>query len=94
MPSQLSFNSDKVLCVVRNPLDSIISFAQLANTMSHSASVDFKFHEDYAEWWTWWVKFLCDKQTAYFDTLLRHCTEDAKNPIYIVRYEDLCDNHT
>jgi hypothetical protein len=36
-PKVLNFESDKVLCVVRNPLDSIISTANLANTMSHSA---------------------------------------------------------
>ena len=24
--------------------------------------------------------------------MLKHCTKDGKNPIYIVRYEDLCLN--
>jgi len=36
-PRILNFESDKVLCVVRNPFDSILSFATLCNVMSHAA---------------------------------------------------------
>ena len=36
LPGALSFNSDKIVCCVRNPLDVFQSFASLANTMSHS----------------------------------------------------------
>jgi hypothetical protein len=59
-PGILNFASDKVLCVVRNPLDSIISFATLANTMSHSAEVEYEYHLAYPEWWDWWVRYLAD----------------------------------
>lgn len=37
LPGVIKFNSDKVICCVRNPLDVILSFASLGNTMSHSA---------------------------------------------------------
>lgn len=40
-PKVLQFNSDKVHCVVRNPLDVIVSFATLTQTMSHSAVLEF-----------------------------------------------------
>lgn len=43
-PSTIVFESDKVLCVVRNPLDSIISFSTLCNTMSHSANLEYKIN--------------------------------------------------
>ena len=86
----IRFDSDKVLCVVRNPLDSIISFATLSNTLSHAADLEFKVSELYPEWWAWWVKYICDQQTQFFEKLVRHCTLEGLNPIYIVRYEDLC----
>jgi len=50
------FDSDKVICCVRNPLDVILSFASLSNTMSHSANPEFDYATDYPEWWAWWVK--------------------------------------
>lgn len=78
----------------QKPLDSIISLACLANTMSHSALCEFEFYTEYKEWWDWYVKYVADSQARFFETLIRHCTEEGKNPIYIVRYEDLCNQPT
>jgi hypothetical protein len=89
-PGVGTFMSDKVLCVVRNPLDVIPSFAQLANTMSHSAKAPFDYEVDYPEWFDWWARLLCDQQCKYFESLITNCDEKGMNPIYIVRYEDLC----
>lgn len=58
--------------------------------MSHSAEVEYEYHLAYPEWWDWWVKYLADLQARYFKVLIKHCTKDGKNPIYFVRYEDLC----
>ena len=89
LPMATRFASDKVVCCVRNPLDVILSFASLSNTMSHSANPEFDYATDYPEWWAWWVKTQAVTHAKYFEILLRHCTQEGKNPIYICRYEDL-----
>lgn len=92
LPGVIKFKSDKVVCCVRNPLDSILSFASLGNTMSHSAQPEFDYSKDYPEWWDWWVKDQSKAHARYFETMLRHCNKDRLNPIYVVRYEDLVSN--
>ena len=62
--------------------------------MSHSALCEFEFYSEYKEWWDWYVRYVADSQARFFETLIRHCTEEGKNPIYIVRYEDLCNQPT
>lgn len=90
-PKVLSFKSDKVLCVVRNPLDVFVSYATLCNTLSHSAELDFRFDKEYPVWWDWWVKLNVDLMCKYFDILFKDCVENRLNPIHVVRFEDLCD---
>lgn len=94
MPMVKQFDSSKVICCVRNPLDVLVSFATLANTMSHSAVPEFNYAKDYQEWWNWWLRTQIDNHVKYFETMLRHCLKENKNPIYIVRYEDLVKDQT
>lgn len=89
LPGVLQFNSDKVVCCVRNPLDVLPSFASLSNTMSHSGQPDFSYDKDYPEWWNWWVTSQSEAHAKYFKTMLKHCNKEGRNPIHIVRYEDL-----
>ena len=89
MPSVLPFTSNKVLCCIRNPLDVIQSLACFSNTMNHSIKPDFDFETAYPEWWDWFVHKQVDVMRLYFDTMIKHCTEDGLNPIHFVRYEDL-----
>lgn len=35
------------------------------------------------------MKRQSDQQRRFFETLIRHCTTEDRQPIYIVRYEDL-----
>jgi hypothetical protein len=48
--------SDKIICVIRNPLDVLPSFASLSNTLSHSGMPDYSYDKDFPEWWDWWIK--------------------------------------
>ena len=57
--------------------------------MSHTANPEFNYPTDYPEWWDWWVKTQAKTHARYFETLIRHCTKEGKNPIYFCRYEDL-----
>jgi hypothetical protein len=92
MPGVLKFDSNKVICCIRNPLDVFISYASLANTLSHTAVPEFDYATDYPEWWDWWIKECADTHAKYFNTMIDHCVKENKNPIYIVRYEDLMSN--
>jgi hypothetical protein len=91
MPGVLQFECNKVICLVRNPLDVIYSFACLTQTMSSTKKPAFKLEEQ-TEWWDWWVRSQADNYKQYFDTLIRHCTEQNKALIQFVRYEDIVDN--
>lgn len=92
MPGAIQFDSHKVICCIRNPIDVFTSFATFVNTMSHSAVPEFDYHKDFPEWWDWWVKYNADLHAKYFTTMIRHCTEEGKNPIHFVRFEDLIAN--
>ena len=56
MQMSQSFKSNKMFICVRHPLDVFPSYAGLMNTMSHGNKPDYEVHEEYPEWWTWWVK--------------------------------------
>jgi len=88
-PGALEFDSTKVLICVRNPLDCILSFASLINTMSHSADPEFSYATDFPEWWDWWVKDTAEQHAKFFKILIDACTTGGKNPVYITRFEDL-----
>lgn len=92
MPDVIPFDSHKVICCIRNPIDVFVSFASLVNTLSHSAQPDYEYHKDFPQWWDYWVKYNAELHAKYFNTMIRHCTTEGKNPIYFVRYEDLCNN--
>lgn len=92
MPGAITFNSTKVICCIRNPIDVFVSFATFVNAMSHSAQTEYEIYKDFPEWWTWWINMNAEVHSRYFHTMLRHCTDEGKNPIYIVRYEDLVSN--
>jgi len=91
-PGVIEFDSTKVLMCVRNPLDVLVSFASLVNTLSHTAEPEFSYATDFPEWWDWWVKDQAEKHANYFNTMIDACTTGGKNPVYITRFEDLLSN--
>lgn len=91
-PNVTPFTSKKIVCIVRNPIDTFISFASLCNTLSHTSKPDFNYHEQDPNWWDWWVRQNAEKHAKYIQTLIQHSCVEKKNPIYFVRYEDLVSN--
>ena len=57
LPYVKKFDSNKVICCIRNPLDIFPSIANLSNTMSHSEQPEFIYPKDFPLWWDWWVKY-------------------------------------
>ena len=82
-------NSNKTFVCVRHPLDVFPSYGALCNTISHGNKPEYDFSVDYPEWWNWFVKRQAFQMQKFFEILIRQGTSEAKNPMYIVRYEDL-----
>ena len=74
---------------MRNPLDVYPSIASFVNTMSHGNKTDFEPSEKYPEWWSWWIKTQTAKMKRFFATIRKDFVDLKKNPLYMVRYEDL-----
>jgi len=47
MPGSITFGANKVLWLVRNPMDVIVSFASLMNTCSHTHKPEWDYAKDY-----------------------------------------------
>ncbi len=88
-PLTTPFVSKKVICIVRNPVDTFVSFANLVNTMSHTHKPDFSYQQDHPNWWDWWLRTCAENHAQYMATLWKHHVVEKRNPIYFVRYEDL-----
>jgi len=81
--------SNKTFICIRNPLDVLPSYASLCSTLSHGNKPDYDFSVDYPEWWAWFIRKQVKNMKKFFEILIRHCNQDKRNPLYIVRYEDL-----
>ena len=46
-----TIKANKILVIVRNPLDAIVSWLNYVSTMCHSAKVEFCFDKEYPKWW-------------------------------------------
>jgi len=56
MPEAPPFSCNKILLVVRNPLDSIMSWLECVQHGNHSTKADFEIQEEYPNYWDEWVK--------------------------------------
>ena len=54
--TEAHFNAQKLITIVRNPIDAIPSFANLVHLKSHSKTTVEDYHTDFPEWWTEWVE--------------------------------------
>ena len=79
-----------MVCIVRNPIDVIPSYAYLSSFVSHSLVPNEKLHVDFPEWWNEWVvamsRCIQFNHTFVVDNLAKEI------PTYILRYEDLLIN--
>ena len=54
--TSISFMANKMICLVRNPLDVIASHAEHLNMRSHNLSTAESFDDNFPEWWSDFVK--------------------------------------
>mmetsp|Transcript_30026 Transcript_30026/g.21783 ORF Transcript_30026/g.21783 Transcript_30026/m.21783 type:complete len:211 (+) Transcript_30026:468-1100(+) len=88
MPLSLTCDVNKVLVIVRNPMDVIISYACFANTMNHSTKPKFSFFEEYPEWWNDWVSLNAKVMKRFFNMIFEE-VKNKKYDVHFLRYEDL-----
>ena len=85
------FKCQKIMCVVRNPLDIIISWFNLCNTVSHNMKVSFEVNKEYPNWWNKYVEKVVNDMKLWYRRVI-HDAEKSEVPTIFVRYEDLCMN--
>ena len=88
MPEVPQFTSNKVICIVRNPLDSCLSWLHLVAMNNHALKSPFNYEELYPNFFDWWVRDCIIHINNWMKTMM----EDAKFrrvPILFIRFEDL-----
>ena len=74
MPESQLFSANKVIVVVRNPLDAILSFLNLCSLSNHTQKAPFDYKTAYPNFWEWWVKHCGGHCRDWFKILMK----DAK----------------
>jgi hypothetical protein len=91
MPYAPLFHCNKMVIVVRNPLDVIVSWLNLVAQGCHNSKSEYTVEKDYPNWWHKWAidtaKYIRDWFAVYLkDAALR------KLPIVWFRFEDMIMN--
>ena len=91
MPEAPLFKANKVLVIVRSPLDTNLSWFNLIAMASHDTKVPFEIEKDYPNFFDWWIKD-CNK---HINDWMQQMMKDAKFydvPMLFIRFEDLVNN--
>ena len=91
MPEAPVFNANKVVVIVRNPLDTNISWLHLGTMDSHSMKAPFNYEESYPEYFDWWVKDCCGYMKDWMNCMMKD-SRQRDVPMLFLRFEDLVMN--
>ena len=83
----IPFNAEKMICLVRNPLDIIASCAFRHCLHSHNLKPQESLNQQFPEWWDKWVRETAEN-IQYSHTFIDDNLAN-KIPTYYIRYEDL-----
>jgi len=70
MVDQPPMTVNKIISIVRNPIDVLPSWLSLTMLHSHYGKVPFDFEQDYPEWWDWFVTLNADCSNKWYSTLI------------------------
>ena len=82
------FHSNKVIVIVRNPLDTNLSWLHLVAMANHAVKSPFDYEKMYPNYFDWWVKDCC----KYINSWMLQMMKDSKFrqvPMLFIRFEDL-----
>lgn len=91
MPEAPVFSANKCIVIVRNPLDTNLSWLHLVAMNNHAMKSPFNYEELYPNYFDWWVKDCCTHVNSWMLTMMA----DAKfrrMPALFIRFEDLVLN--
>ena len=91
MPMAPRFTANKMIVVVRNPLDSCISYLHMASMCQHSGKAPFEFESTYPNFFEWWLKHSCRKIKEWMAQTMKEA-KFREIPVLFVRFEDLVMN--
>lgn len=88
MPEAPPFTANKMVVIVRNPLDSNLSWLHLVAMNNHAVKSPFDYEKVYPNYFDWWTRDCCGLMNKWYQTLMK----DAKLrrvPTLFIRFEDL-----
>ena len=91
MPSAPVFHANKCIVIVRNPLDTNLSWLHLVAMNNHATKSPFNYEKLYPNYFDWWIKDCCTHVNNWMLTMMN----DAKFrrvPTLFIRFEDLVMN--
>ena len=91
MPEAPVFHSNKVICIVRNPLDTNLSWLHLAAMNNHAVKSPFDYETLYPNFFDVWGKDC----VGHINSWMTHVCNDSKFrrvPMLFIRFEDLVLN--
>jgi hypothetical protein len=91
MPMAPVFFCNKIICIIRSPIDVMLSFLNLYSMGDHSSKTPFEFNEKYPKWWEWYVKHITVRMTAWYKCLMKDARM-KRLPYLFTRFEDLVSN--
>ena len=65
------FKTNKVLVIVRNPMESNISWLNCVHMATHSVKVPFETEKMYPNFWKWWTKDCMTHMNNWYQTFMR-----------------------
>ena len=87
-----TFNANKCIVIVRNPLDSIFSLFNMVGTTTHSESLDKEVLDRVMQYTDLWDQFIQQEVTVWADFHTYWIKAPQKLPTHFVKYEDLLEN--
>jgi hypothetical protein len=91
MPFAPLFHCNKMIIVVRNPLDVIVSWLNLVAQACHNSKTEYTVEKDYPVWWGKWVVETAGFIRDWFNVYLKDAAT-RKLPIVWFRFEDMIMN--
>ena len=91
MPEAPVFHSNKVIVIVRNPLDTNLSWLHLASMNNHAVKAPFDYETLYPNFFDAWVRDC----VGHINSWMTHVVNDSKFrrvPMLFIRFEDLVLN--
>lgn len=91
MPEAPIFHANKAIVIVRNPLDTNLSWLHLVAMNNHAVKSPFDYEKLYPNYFEWWVKDCI----THINSWMKQMMDDAKFrnvPLLFIRFEDLVMN--